>query len=341
MEKKYHVFISSTYKDLQEERLEALQALLGMGYIVSGMEHFPAIDLDQFEYIKKQIDDCDYYILLIAGKYGSISPSGVGYTELEYEYAVEKGMPVIALIHKDPSSIPMKYCESEPANKEKLHLFREKVCTGRVVKFWSSKEEIGKHVLSAMVATTNMFPAIGWVRANKIANAEALNEIIVLRKMNTRLEQKIKKLEEKISFNITELASLDDEYVVDGEVRLQVGYAPLQYKRYSFQLKESWESIFFRIAEELRSAVEDELLGRRLVMSAFGDACPDFEEKYERHVRVENPVIPEPSLHTIIAQFQAHGLIKPIVQNGRRKYILTDLGDRKLLERFVVKKKHV
>ena len=47
MEKKYHVFISSTYKDLQEERLEALQALLGMGYIVSGMEHFPAIDLDQ------------------------------------------------------------------------------------------------------------------------------------------------------------------------------------------------------------------------------------------------------------------------------------------------------
>ena len=77
MDKKYHVFISSTYTDLQEERREAVQALLGMGYIVSGMEYFPAIDLDQFEYIKKQIDDCDYYLLIVAGKYGTISPSGL------------------------------------------------------------------------------------------------------------------------------------------------------------------------------------------------------------------------------------------------------------------------
>lgn len=55
------------------------------------MELFPAIDEDQFEFIKKVIDDCDYYLLIIGGRYGSLSDEGVSYTELEYQYAVSKG----------------------------------------------------------------------------------------------------------------------------------------------------------------------------------------------------------------------------------------------------------
>ena len=71
MEIKHQVFVSSTYKDLVEERKEVIHAHLGVDCIPAGMELFPATDEDAWSLIKEIIDNCDYYILIVAGKYGS------------------------------------------------------------------------------------------------------------------------------------------------------------------------------------------------------------------------------------------------------------------------------
>ena len=63
MEKRYQVFVSSTYTDLKEERRHVTQALMEMDCIPAGMELFPAADEEQWEFIKRVIDDCDYYLL--------------------------------------------------------------------------------------------------------------------------------------------------------------------------------------------------------------------------------------------------------------------------------------
>ena len=68
MEKRYQVFVSSTFEDLKIERQEVMQALLELDCIPSGMELFPAADEDQWSLIKRVIDECDYYIVIIAGK---------------------------------------------------------------------------------------------------------------------------------------------------------------------------------------------------------------------------------------------------------------------------------
>ena len=96
---------------LREERQEVMHALLELDCIPSGMELFPAADEDQWSLIKGVIDECDYYILILGGRYGSISPDGVGYTEMEYQYALEKGKPIIAFLHKDPDSLAKKKTE--------------------------------------------------------------------------------------------------------------------------------------------------------------------------------------------------------------------------------------
>lgn len=70
MDKKYQVFVSSTFSDLIEERQEVMQALLELDCIPVGMELFPAADDDQWTLIKGLIDDCDYYVLIQAGRYG-------------------------------------------------------------------------------------------------------------------------------------------------------------------------------------------------------------------------------------------------------------------------------
>lgn len=54
-QKKYQVFISSTYKDLIEERAAVTQSLLDMGCIPVGMEQFPASNMSQMEYIKMML----------------------------------------------------------------------------------------------------------------------------------------------------------------------------------------------------------------------------------------------------------------------------------------------
>ena len=89
-EKKYQVFVSSTYEDLQEERKKVMEALLQMNCFPVGMEYFNASDSSQWEVIKSLIRECDYYVLIVAGRYGSIEEeSGKSYTQKEFEYAIE------------------------------------------------------------------------------------------------------------------------------------------------------------------------------------------------------------------------------------------------------------
>jgi hypothetical protein len=63
----------------------------------SGMEMFPSADDEQWEFIKREIDSSDYYVLVVAGKYGSVAPDGVSYTEKEYDHALGQKKPVHSL----------------------------------------------------------------------------------------------------------------------------------------------------------------------------------------------------------------------------------------------------
>lgn len=127
MEKRYQVFVSSTYADLREERQRVIQALMEMDCIPSGMELFPAADEEQWQFIKKVIDDCDYYLLIIGGRYGSRTPEGMSYTEKEYDYAIKKEMKVVALLHANPDEIPMGKSEGTPEMRGRLIAFRERL----------------------------------------------------------------------------------------------------------------------------------------------------------------------------------------------------------------------
>lgn len=91
MDKRYQIFISSTFSDLKEERNKVMQTIMSLDCIPAGMELFPAMDEEQFEFIKRVIDDCDYYLLIVGARYGSMDDNGVSYTEKEYDYAKEKG----------------------------------------------------------------------------------------------------------------------------------------------------------------------------------------------------------------------------------------------------------
>ena len=101
-DKKFQIFISSTYTDLKEERQAAVEAILSAGHIPAGMELFSAGDESQMTVIKRWIDESDIYLLILGGRYGSIEPkSGKSYTHLEFEYALEKKKPLFSIVITD------------------------------------------------------------------------------------------------------------------------------------------------------------------------------------------------------------------------------------------------
>jgi hypothetical protein len=216
MEKRYQVFVSSTYADLKEERQRVSQALMEMDCIPAGMELFPATDEEQWEFIKRIIDDCDYYLLIIGGRYGSTTDEGISYTEKEYDYAVENGLKVIALLHENPDDIPVGKSDISPELREKLQAFRDKVSGNRLVKFWKEAKELPGLVALSLSKTIKMFPATGWVRASAVTNEELLGELNELRKKNSTLKAELSKIQQPASYNIDGLAGLDESFKISG-----------------------------------------------------------------------------------------------------------------------------
>lgn len=128
--RKFSLFISSTYEDLKEERQALIGVALENGFIPVGMEQFHGAPAGQWTVITKIIDECDFYLLVIGGRYGSIDEAAnVSYTEKEYDYAKRKGLPVLVLI-KEPSSITEDKKDTGDNKYElmkRLDEFREKV----------------------------------------------------------------------------------------------------------------------------------------------------------------------------------------------------------------------
>ena len=163
-EKRYQIFISSTYSDLLEERRAVMDAILDLKCFPSGMEMFPAVDMEQFEYIKQIIDESDYYVLVLAGRYGSTAPDGVSYIEKEYEYAKSRNIPVTALVYRDIEQLPQGKCEKSEENQAKLLAFRNKVMEGRLCTFWDSADNLKYELSRSLKAAFEQYPRRGWIR---------------------------------------------------------------------------------------------------------------------------------------------------------------------------------
>ena len=177
MNKKYQVFVSSTYTDLREERLAVISCLLDNNCIPVGMEQFPASPLSQWDYIKMMIDDSDYYVLIVAGRYGSIdSDAGISYTEKEFNYAKEKNIPIIAFLHENIGNIIGAKLEQETDKRDMLLKFRENVQTGRLVRYYSDLNDLKSQVVTSINNAIKTIDRPGWIRADKMENGEITEE---------------------------------------------------------------------------------------------------------------------------------------------------------------------
>lgn len=186
---KYQIFVSSTYEDLKEERAQVIRAILEMGHIPVGMEMFSAADEEQWKIIARQIDETDYYVVIVGHRYGSMT-GGISYTEKEFDYAVSKGTPTLGFV-VDGSVEPLaKHVDTSAQKVAALAKFKGKV-QQRPVGFWKNADELHGKVSIALMKAFNTVPRSGWARASDIAGPEVMQELSRLSKENAALRSEL------------------------------------------------------------------------------------------------------------------------------------------------------
>lgn len=168
MEKIYKVFVSSTYTDLKEARREVTQALLESDCMPAGMELFHATDKNQWTLIQNEISSCDFYIIIVANRYGSIHPTTkISYTQMEYEYAYKIGIPIFAFFYKNSDEI-QENKENDEFSRNKLYEFKNRILGERIVKFWSNPYDLSSSVKTSIFKAIKDNPPGGWVKYKDI-----------------------------------------------------------------------------------------------------------------------------------------------------------------------------
>lgn len=192
--RKLQVFLSSTYEDLVDHRLAAMEAILAAGHIPAAMEQFSAGDETAWEKIKLWIDESDAFILILGGRYGSIEPkSGKSYVQLEYEYAIEKKKPFFALVVTDKhhakrvQKIGLHVDERE--NPELYKKFKKTV-TERLCGFWNDRKDIKSAIFQKLPEWAQREDLGGWVRGDEATSAAVSNELARLSHENRELRMR-------------------------------------------------------------------------------------------------------------------------------------------------------
>jgi hypothetical protein len=102
-DRRFQIFVSSTFEDLKEERKKAIEVIFERGHIPIALERFSAGNKSDLEVIKKAMSECQVYLLILGHRYGSI-PDGeqCGYTEIEYQLAKQNDLLILPFIlHED------------------------------------------------------------------------------------------------------------------------------------------------------------------------------------------------------------------------------------------------
>lgn len=332
-EKRYQIFVSSTFLDLKEERQAVQKAILELGHMPAGMELFPASDDSAWDLIKSVINESDYYILIIGGKYGSLHPEGVGFTEMEYDYAYEQKKPVIALLHGKPDAIPRGKTETDEAQWRRLEKFREKVRPRHTCQFWENAHDLKASVIVSVTSEIKRRPAIGWLRGNTVPSGARIEDVLVLKERVAELETQLKTSATMPAPGSEGLSqgSDENEFLVKIETN--------EYVWDPYPLLMSWDDIFASIGPALFNEASD-LVVRNAIKKSIVSEAKQIWQQDDKIKALEKrgylrSTLQDAAIDTCIVQLRAVGLIvesmrKRSVTDSGRYWALTPFGDNKL-----------
>jgi hypothetical protein len=144
------IMISSTARDLPEHRKAVEEACMRQSFFPVMMEHLPASDDDAIAESMRMVDEAEIYLGILAHRYGYV-PKGhdISVTEMEYNRAGERGIPRLMFVIHEDHLVRAGDVETG-AGAEKLKAFKQRVETGKVVRFFKSVDGLRGDVIDTL-----------------------------------------------------------------------------------------------------------------------------------------------------------------------------------------------
>jgi len=202
-DRRFQIFISSTFQDLVEQRKQAIEVVFERGHIPIALERFSASNESDLEVITHAIKECQIYLLILGHRYGDIVPGrDISFTELEFQIAKDNGLVILPFILK-PKEVHHLRKELDPekdkdkremAHFKKLYAFH--AGTGGFRQFWGPEDQFKFLVANAINDNLERVtkPGLIWEK-NAVLTAASSNEFIV--DIVEQL-QSFKKLDERV-----------------------------------------------------------------------------------------------------------------------------------------------
>jgi hypothetical protein len=293
--------------------------------------------------IKQVIDDCDYYMVIVAGRYGSIGHDGLSYTEMEYRYALDAGKPIIGFVHKNPGGLAADRSESSDNGKEKLNEFR-KLVQKKMCRFWESPADLGSQVSRSLVKLIKSNPGIGWVRGNLVPDESAIEEILGLRRRVEELQQELLAASSHGPEGASGLAQGNDLFNINYTFSASLTGYTSSASEYKDDVNIEWDDIFAALSPlMIDEATEGQLtkaLNDLVCLEVFMDLSNSSQFKDHKLMSFR---IDRDDFQTIKIQLRALGLIAKSAKNRSVKdtatyWTLTSYGDIMMTRLRAIKK---
>lgn len=279
--RKYQVFISSTYEDLKDERAAVMQRIIDYGHIPLGMELFPTNDRDPLKYIKKVIDQADYYILIIGGRYGSTDNTNVSYTEQEFHYARKKNIPIFIFCHDKISILPAAKQEASFEQRKKLQRFKERLEKTYKLIYWQMTLDLAGQVFVQLskAITYDMRPVLKKLHPYHDEELKKqISQLTLDKNLLLRLNDKyLKKLQKYTKLKIFHLAN--DPLQIKGTLEYPNGK-----KVNNWEMQTTWHKLFLIWAPRLISWKDSSSAIHELNTAILGSTKPDLRFSVHEYI---------------------------------------------------------
>lgn len=143
MKDKARIFISSTLKDLREEREAVDKALRRIqDTSIGSMEYFGSRDEAPEDASLAEVNRSTVYLGIFGHLYGS------GITEAEYQRARERNLPCLIYIKDDSVPVPPTFVERDPGKMAKLEALRNEITANHTFSFFTSPDQLATQVVT-------------------------------------------------------------------------------------------------------------------------------------------------------------------------------------------------
>src|SRR4051794_23924152 len=150
------IYFSSSYQDLRDYRRAVDETLRRMGHDVIGMERYVAEESTPLARCLADVRSADVYLVIVAWRYGHrpddpANPTKLSITELEYEAAVDAGIPVLAfLLDPDASWPPSSFDALGPDGGESIVAFRARLGARHLAGIFLTPDSVASQAAAAI-----------------------------------------------------------------------------------------------------------------------------------------------------------------------------------------------